>query len=365
MARMSLIDRYVLKTFLSGFVILLAVFIGLYIVTDLMVNIDDFLEHSASLPQLGSWVIDYYGHNLPLYFAQLCGPLMALAGAFTFGIMLRNNELTAMIAAGMPLQRLIVPLLLGAAIVIGLWVAARELAIPSLASKIARDRQDIAGVRTEGVYCVRDASGAILTALRLLSPDGQLEQVYIVEPHGPDEPATLVQADAAEYDAQAGLWRLDRGRRITFDPPASGLLEGETEFEPLDAYAFQLTPDQLRLRQSSQWSELLSLREYNALLASPALANRPMLVMGRHVRLTQPMLQVVLLLLAVPFFLTREPTHVLAAGGKALLLAGLLFVIAFGVHNLSVDERWSALLAWIPILAFAPVAVLSVANVKT
>lgn len=362
---MNILDRYVARSFLSSFAILLAVFIGLYILIDLTVNIDDFLEHSVSTGQLAMWVVDYYGCNLPLYFAQLCGPVMALAAAFTFGFMLRNNELTALIAAGVPLQRLIAPLIVCAILLVSTWAVTREWVIPALATQIVRDRQDITGARADGVYCVRDGRGVSLTALRLLPRSGRLENVFIIEPRTLDGPATLVQADAAEFDPAARAWRLERGRRLVAG--AGEVLESGAamRYEPVDAYPFPYGPDQLRLRQSAQWSELLSLRDFNALLASQSLANRPTLVMGRHVRLTQPMLQFILLLLPAAYFLTREPAHVLAAGGRALLLAGLFFAFAFGAHAMSVDERWTALVAWLPILVFVPVTVLRLANIKT
>jgi len=73
---MSTIDRYVARTFISGYVILLSVGIGLYVLTDLLLNIDEFTKDQALPPlEVLRLVGDYYICNLPLYYSQLGGPV--------------------------------------------------------------------------------------------------------------------------------------------------------------------------------------------------------------------------------------------------------------------------------------------------
>ena len=364
---MSIIDRYVARAFVSGFVILMLVGVGLYVLTDVLLNTDEFTE-DTSVPFLEVLRLmgDYYACNLPLYYSQLGGPLMAIAAAFTVGMMLRNNELTPLVAAGMPLQRLAVPIIACSVLLVGVWMANRELLLPRLAHKVARKHDDIVGQRTRDVRCARDSNNAILIAASFDPRQGRLERLFIIEPDDQRRPGNLVQADAATYDEQRGVWKLERGFRIHMYEPSSGQgLGPPIEREYLDEYAFTLTPDELVLRRDSQWADLLSLKQLNALLQSRNLANRPTIDMSRHIRLTQPLLQWILLLLALPFFLVREPTNVLAAGGKALLVAGAFFMVAFVAQSVVKEEAYAALIAWIPILLFGPLAVLLLANVRT
>lgn len=364
---MRVIDRYVFRTFLSGYLILLAVGIGLYILTDLLVNIDEFSEDDTlALPELLRLVADYYVCNLPLYYSQLGGPLMAIAAAFTLGIMLRNNELTPLVAAGVPLQRLVVPLAACSVILVAAWMANRELIMPRLAHKIAREHDDILGKRTEGVQCARDENNAILSAASLSPERGKLTRVFIIEPDSQGNPTHLITADAADYDRETKTWKLERGVRIPmYDPLDQPGLGHAIHRQFIEEYPFTLSPEQLALRRNSQWSDLLSIKQLNALLQSRNLANRPTINMSRHARLTQPLVQWVLLALALPFFLTRQPTNVMAAGGKSLLMAGLFFLMAFVAQSVVKDESNAALITWLPILVFGPVAVLQLANVKT
>ena len=71
-----------------------------------------------------------------------------------------------------------------------------------------------------------------------------------------------------------------------------------------------------------------------------------------------------LLLLGLPFFLTREPVSVLEQAAKCLLNCSLAFVVNFVAQNVAADTMYSALPAWIPIMVFAPLAVVYLDSVK-
>ncbi|NLG44429.1 MAG: LptF/LptG family permease, partial [Phycisphaerae bacterium] len=162
---MLTIDRYIIGSFLRSYLILLTVGLGVYIVSDLLVNLDGFIENrELSFSEVLNAIVDYYWHNLPLYFSQLAGPVMAFAGAFTLAMMLRNNEMTALVSAGMPLQRLAAPVFACAALLIAVWMLNREFVLPAFAADIARDRGDVIGIRTRNIDFARDDNKAILRA---------------------------------------------------------------------------------------------------------------------------------------------------------------------------------------------------------
>ena len=369
---MTTIDRHIVKTFLSGYLILLLLGIGLYVFSDVLVNLDEYTEdpNLSGLEVLGR-IIDFHGYKLPLYFHQLGGVMMAIAAAFTFAVMLRNNELTPLAAAGVPLQRLAVPVLLCATGLIGLWLVNSEIIIPTYAAKIARTDDDLINTRQVEVLCVRDDNKAILKAGELHAAEGWLRNVYIIEPDAQGNPLHLIRADAAVYrpdpdNPEKHTWVLDRGARLVVDSNfESGELGEAARWESLTEYPFTLAPDQILLRQSSQWAELMSFRQMNRLLQTHNLPNLPAVAKARDVRFCQPLLTGILIVLAIPYFLSREPTNVLVAGGKALLLTGSCYGFSFLAHSMSTDPANTQLAAALPVLVFGPVAVLYLANVKT
>ncbi len=363
---MTIMDRYVIRSFLSSYVILLLAIIGLCVFLDLIFNLDEFTD-DMSQGVLGVLlrIVDYHGYRLPLYFHMLGGIMMAIAAGFTFALMLRGNELTPLVAAGMPLQRLAAPLLACSVGLVALWLANSELLIPAVAPKLARTYQDLRDTHEIAVQCVRDENDAILSAAELHARDGWLKNVYIIEPAVAGQSARLISADVARYDPARQTWELTRGVRLTLGTRVEGGGLGNTiAREPLDEYAFRMSPEQIRLRQSSQWAELMSIQQMNALLRGRNLPNVAAVEKSRFIRFTQPLLIWILIGLTVPFFLTREPANVLVAGGKALLLGGTCFGITFLAHSAAPDGHWQLITA-LPVLIFGPVAVLHLANTKT
>jgi lipopolysaccharide export LptBFGC system permease protein LptF len=72
---MSILDRYIARTFISSYVLLLIVLVGLIILFHMLVNIDELLQDSTmSTGQIALMLVDYYGHNLPLYYSSSVVP---------------------------------------------------------------------------------------------------------------------------------------------------------------------------------------------------------------------------------------------------------------------------------------------------
>ena len=364
---MNTIDRYLVRAFVGSYLLLLAVGFALYVFADVLVNLDEFTkDRTLSVGTVLLNMADYYVYNLPLYYQQLGGALLTIAAAFTFAMMLKNNELTPLVAAGVPLQRLALPVLVCSVGLVALWMANSEVVLPALAHKVVRQHDDLSDTRQVDVRCVRDGSNAILTAGELHLQAGVLKGVYIIEPDANGVPQRLIRADVATYDPARHTWRLDRGaREVMGSAFEADELGRAIQWAPLSEYAYGLSPEQILLRQSSQWADLMSIRQMNSLLQSQNLPNLPAIAKARDIRFTQPLLTWILMLLAIPFFLTREPGNVLVAGGKCLLLTGLCFGSVFVSHSVSTDAYAARLATALPVLVFGPVAVLHFANVKT
>lgn len=360
------IDRYIIKVFFNGFIILTAVGIGMYVLGDLLFNGDEFTG-DGEIPtlQVLTSIIDYYFFNLPLYFSQLAPPMMAISASFTLGLLMRNNETTALVASGMPLQRLVIPIALCAAILLPTIVFNREIIIPRIAGKVARQRNDATGVRTQAARCIRDESGAVLTARKLDAKDGRIEGVYVIEPAAADGSISVVQADEANWDDGLAEWLLTRGVRKTFTAPSNG---GNSRIEtaPVELLPMKLSPSEMTLRKSSEWSDLLSTRQLRRLARGRAVPNRSTIKQTLFLRFSEPLNHLILLALAVPAFLSRERKNVITAGGTAVLWTGLFYACSFVARELIGGDIQSAqIAAGLPIVIFGPLALVLLLNVKT
>lgn len=111
---MKKLDFYILGKFLGTFVFAILLIISISVVFDLAEKIDDFLEHSAPLNAI---VFDYYANFIP-HFANLFTPLFVfIAVIFFTSKMAYQTEIIAILSSGVSFRRLMVPYLIGAAII--------------------------------------------------------------------------------------------------------------------------------------------------------------------------------------------------------------------------------------------------------
>src|SRR4051812_7239568 len=101
---MRILDRERYWAFLKAYLICFTALIGLYIVIDAFSNIDEFSE-VASGGALLRHIGRYYLVRMSAYYNQLCGIISMMAAIFTVTWMQKNNELIAMLAAGVSTQR--------------------------------------------------------------------------------------------------------------------------------------------------------------------------------------------------------------------------------------------------------------------
>src|SRR5690554_6242678 len=111
---MKKLDLYILRKFLGTFFFAILLIISISVVFDLAEKIDDFLESDAPLQAI---VLDYYANFIP-YFANLFTPLFVfIAVIFFTSKMAYQTEIIAILSSGVSFRRLVVPYIIGAAII--------------------------------------------------------------------------------------------------------------------------------------------------------------------------------------------------------------------------------------------------------
>src|SRR4051794_8745894 len=149
---MKILDRYVLWSFIKNFLISLMVLIGLYVVLDMVFNFDELAEVQqkttsaggvASVLALMRNIGDYYFFQSFRIFVHLSGIFPVVAAAFTLIRLSRFNELTASMAAGVPLLRTAMPIIIAAMILNVLLVVDQELLVPQMIPKLTRKHDEI------------------------------------------------------------------------------------------------------------------------------------------------------------------------------------------------------------------------------
>ena len=103
---MNVLDKYVLRKFIINLLISIGAFVIIFLVVDLIENIDKFIDRDAEV----STVFFYYIYYIP-YIINLTLPIsMLLSCLFTLGSMSQHNEIVAQKSAGISLYRIFTPL---------------------------------------------------------------------------------------------------------------------------------------------------------------------------------------------------------------------------------------------------------------
>lgn len=104
---MKILERYILRSYLASLLWCLSIFLGLYLILDLLGHLDEILRNHLSMKLL----LHYYGTMVPLIFVQVAPFGCLMATLYTMGNLNRHQELMAMRASGLSPWAIARPLL--------------------------------------------------------------------------------------------------------------------------------------------------------------------------------------------------------------------------------------------------------------
>jgi lipopolysaccharide export system permease protein len=375
---MKILDRYILVAFLKNYLISFMVLIGLYVVLDMVFNFDELAEYRdhvdasggvAGVLSLMRAIGDYYFFQTFRIFSHLSGIIPIVAAAFTLIRFTRFNELTAQLAAGIPLLRMAAPIVIAALVLNVLLIADQEVIIPRIIPKLTRkhDQLHASGGRTFPIHAMQDDANGLLNAGRF-HPESDLgppwmEHVDVVEVDANFTPVAHIRADRGEWDPRKKEWKLTNGHRVTGLAPRAQ--DTGVRTEPWPVYRSSITPDEIALYQSGEYVELLPTSRITMLLERPKSYGAIDLQRVKHSRMTQWIMNIILVLLAIPCVMSREPGKIKQGIAACVALCGACLGTIFLSYQLAGTppagdqwaDRWPALMTWMPIFIFGPVAV--------
>jgi lipopolysaccharide export system permease protein len=374
---MKILDKYVAKNFLTGYAIAFCVLLGLRMVIDLFVNLDEFTEHAGlSVLAIIANIFNYYGLQSTLYFRDFAGMIIVVAAAFSLGKMVRNNELIAIMASGISLKRIIAPIIVLAIGLTGLLVIDQELIIPSISQKLVRAQDAVPGEETYDVWFINDANGSLLCSRKFDAGLSTLyEPVILLRRQIPGSlvwsPTGWIEAKSATYDSQNKCWRLDGGiyTPILKLDSADGRA-ADIKRVPITCYHTDLSADDIPIRRKAEFKILLSSGQLTQLAAEGTkLKDLAMLYSQKHFRITDPLMNIVMLLVCLPVLVCRDPRSMKNAIAISFVITSASLIVCFICKLFATEEFFGRiapeLWAWLPIFIFAPVAFIELDSLKT
>jgi len=102
-----ILTRYILREFVRNFSLALTAFVMLFVIGDFVEKIDDYMEHHAAAGDVAVFML----YQLPKVLFLMAPVAVLLGTLLTLGTLSRNGEVTAMKASGIPLSRVVLPII--------------------------------------------------------------------------------------------------------------------------------------------------------------------------------------------------------------------------------------------------------------
>ncbi len=326
---MRILDRYIVKQFFQIFLFGILAFMGIFVILDLMENLDNFLDKNVPT----DIILQYYIYFIP-EIVRLIMPVAVLLGAlFTVGRMSSQNELAAMKASGVSMYRYMMPFIFSAFLVSLFGIYFGGYIVPSAnKAKTSIDREYLKrGIIHAGsnIY-FQDSRNRIVTIGYYDVSRLTANRVSIQEFDPEDITRMLYRFDISQmvYDTTNSNWTLKKGIKREFNGNSERLVDIDT----LTISYLNFTPDEVLKKQ--QIAEEMTLTELKDLADSQLRSgNDPRrALIDFHTRIAFPFSSFVVILFGIPLSANKRK------GGLAIqfitnVLITFLYLVMMNIVN--------------------------------
>jgi len=357
-----IIDRYLVREYLSFMGIGLAVAAALFIMIDLLQTLNRYLRSKP--PVL--YIVEHFAYRVPVALHEGLPVVMLVATLFLFLTLNRHHELTALKAAGVSLYRVSAPVVaLGLAVAVGAGLF-QELAAPLLNERGEEvDRVKIRGEKPRHLQSRQ--------RLWVRSGDSRFYRVELLNP-GTSEMygVTVLEVDREfrlidRLDARRAYWTA-AGWELTDGAYREIGADGTVETVPFGSTALDLKEDIedfVRIEKQVSTMSFRELRDYVSRLESAGFQVRKYLV-DLYSKLSFPLVNLVMVLVAIPFALQSPRGGRLFGIGLAIgIMAGYLVVHYIALAFARADLLPPLIAAWAANIIFTGIGVSLMLRART
>jgi lipopolysaccharide export system permease protein len=366
---MKIIDRYIVRQFLVSFFFGLIAFILIFVIANLMENLDDFID--AEMPY--NIIIEYYIAFIPEIIKFMIPMAVLLAALFITGRLSSQNELSAIKSTGTSPYRMMAPFLIVALIISLISVFFNGWVVPyANQKKIYIERVHLNhSVSTNDRYNILFQEGRRrIVSINYYDPKTECaKQVSIQDFDENDMTILRYRYDALqmqwiksqEGSIQEGNWVLLNGTARSFVDTTQSLTRfdslkvGRLAITPIDIEKKQRTPDEMNYTDLGEFIE-------NQKLAGQNVARWQV---EYHFKLAFPFASIIMVLFGVPFASSRPRTGAALGFGIALAAAFiyLIFMKASQVFGYNGDLN-PLLTAWLSNIIFLAAGIVNLFRVQ-
>lgn len=232
---MNIIDRYIIKKFLTTFLFTVGIFVVVIVIFDISEKLDDFLKNKASMLQV---IFHYYALGSVPFFLNMLTPLMNfIAVIFFTSKMADQTEIVPILSGGMSFNRFLRPYMIGAGIIFLFSLAANLYIIPFT----NREKVDF-----ENVYVHPHRVNTSTTSTHMQLDSNTLIFIdnfdtrravgynFVMEKFDGIELKEKLMADRVAWDSVSGKWRLENYTNRIISGLEEEMIKGDSRDTTLD-----------------------------------------------------------------------------------------------------------------------------------
>ncbi len=345
---MNIIDRYIARQFLVTFLFALASFAALFILINLIENLDVFMDRHVAVGK----IVLFYLSGLPDTFLLTTPLSVLLASLFVTGKLSMQCELPALKSAGVSLSRLMKPFLVVAFLITCFNMLNSCLIAPSTYDwSKGFEKRHLKSKKNDdqGPLHIRESRNRILTVGEI-GPDRRSASSVSLEEFSGSSIVTRVDADSMKYLSSGKRWVFyntktryfsARGEHLVTNPGTDtlNLSLSKNSFRMIDADPDEMNIVQhINFIQQKEKSGLSGLEKARVKLQT---------------KLALPFASMIIVLIGVPLS-TKKKRSGLALEAAISLLVGFLYLgmsrtLSGIAYNGLIDPMVAA---WLPNLLF-------------
>ncbi len=328
---MRILDRYILKSVVTIFISCIFSFLFLYIIIDVLSNLDEILKRQAALQMVARYYLSY----LPVMFVQVSPFACLLSTVYTFSKLNHNNEIIAMRSSGLSIFSIARDVLIFGFLISVLVFWVNDRFVPSALAENQRIKiqmeEKTKGHKLKKFDVIPNLSmygsrNRLFFISKFFVNTSTMEGITILEHDDNQNLTKKIVADKGNY--VGGLWQFSKC--ITYDFDHNGQVIDEPAYFEEEIMAIPETPkDFANLRQKPELMDIHQMQDYiwrvSRSGATTVIRN---LKVDLYQRFTSPFTSIIIILLGIPFSLmTGRRATGMASIGISIIVGFLYYIL--------------------------------------
>jgi lipopolysaccharide export system permease protein len=331
---LNLIDRHILREWLSILLLALMATVGLLLIQTMYDDFEDLLRYEAGLADM----LIYFTVKVPSFLALILPVILLVSLLYALGKLHRNNEITALRAAGLGFFRITRSIWLSGVLLCGVMWTLNASVVPwsveestSLLEYLKFRHESTAGdAKVAGLSRVVTFDNQRQGRMWFMNRYSKYAQrgygVTVSELDLQRREKIRLHAAEAKYDEKSGSWIFYRGRETWFDPATSDII-GTRPFDEKAVPYYTEDPELMTVFDVKptdlSFFQLRRIIDYFTVEENPKLT---IYAVRYYSLVADTLAPLVVIVLAIPFALTGVRVNPAVGVSKSLGLFLLYFV---------------------------------------